>query len=127
MSFLYRWILRRRLSSALSRGERVSLHTAARLWALSDIIYLGPVGPSARRLPELHLFRMFVESADIDDQQIEQLLADQSATVAGYAFEILLARRSKLAATAVEKLRGRKDPVTMGLGCMVCYLSLIHI
>src|SRR5580765_4186776 len=124
MSSLHRWALRRRIDAALARGERVPLETAARLWALSPLIYIGPVGPAARRLPEFHLYRMFVGSKDVDDQQIEQLLPHRSGTVAGYALEILLARRSSATPAAVEKLRGRQERVAMGVGCMVHYQPL---
>jgi hypothetical protein len=67
---------------------------------------------------------MFVGSKDVDDQQIERLLAHRSGTVAGYALEILLARRSSATPAAVEKLRGRQERVAMGVGCMVHYQPL---
>jgi len=67
---------------------------------------------------------MFVESKDVGDQQVEQLLSHRSAAVAGYGFEILLARRSSMTPAAVEKLRGRQEQVAMGLGCMVFYQPL---
>ena len=124
MNSLHRWALRRRLSSAFARGERVPLESAAKLWALSHLIYIGPVGPTARRLPEYHLYRMFVENKEVDDQQVEQLLSHRSATVAGYGFEILLARGSHATTGAVEKLRARQEQVAMGLGCIVSYRPL---
>jgi hypothetical protein len=126
MSFLHRWALRRQITSTLANGKRVSLESAAKLWALSPLIYIGPVGPAARDLPESRLYRIFVESKEVDDRQVEQLLSHQSGVVAGYGFEILLARRSTTMPAAVEKLRGRQEQVAMGLGCVVYYRPLGH-
>ncbi len=100
------------------------LESAARLWALSPLIYIGPIGFGARQLPEFHLYQMIVESKDIGDHQVEELLSHRSAVVAGYGFEILLARRSSTTPAAVEKLRGRQEQVAMGLGCVVFYQPL---
>lgn len=100
------------------------LSTASRLWRLSNIIFIGPVGPSAKIFPEYEIFRKCAEDDRIDERSLFGLMDHESATVAGYGLEILIRRKSKRLREAVEKLAARDEGVAMGLGCMVCFSPL---
>lgn len=121
MNLCHRLARRLCIRRRMRRGKRVSLESAAKLWALSDIIFIGPTGPSAVVTPECELYRFYRIDPLTEDAQLQALLSHRSGTVAGYAFEILLYRGSPLADEAVRFLQDRKEEVTMGFTSFVVY------
>lgn len=124
MKPIRRIILRWQMKRALQSGRRVSISEATRLWSLSDTIYIGPVGPSARILPECEIFRRLAGETDVEDNEIRGLLQHKSPSVAGYGLELLIRRKSGNLQDAVNALAERREKVTMGLTCFVCYSPL---
>lgn len=121
----WRELLRARMQRTLRKDRPVPLAKALRLWSLTpDIIYQGPVGPSARYLPEAELYSRYSQSQAPADEELLDLAGHPCPAVAGYALEILKARNSPLLTTMVKRLQGRKEPVTMGFTCMVSYFPL---
>jgi len=90
------------------------------LWAASNLIHIGPVGPSATIRPEARAWRRVVADLDIADQDLYRHLEHPSANVVGYCLEALLARRSLLLARLPPFLRERSESVSMGLTCLIC-------
>ena len=120
-----RELRRARMQCKLRTGRPVPLKKALRLWSLSpDMIYQGPVGPSARYLPEAELLTSYAGSSAPADEERLGLALHPSPSVPGYAVEILKARKSPLLPTLVEQLQGRQEPVTMGFTSFVCYVPL---
>ena len=121
----WRELLRAGMQRTLRKDCPVPLAKALRLWALTpDMIHQGPVGPSGRYLPEAELFSRYSKSPSPADEELLSLAGNHSPAVAGYALDILKARKSTLLAEMVARLQGRKEPVTMGLSCFVCYQPL---
>jgi hypothetical protein len=110
------WMLTR-----VRRGWVPSLNSAANLWALTNRIYLGPVGPRARILPEFLIYEFFCSDTQTSDNEVFRYLLD---SVAGYAFEILLKRQSPLLVQALQCLKSRSEIVSLAFGCSVCEHSL---
>lgn len=124
MKLIRRFIVRVRMKRALRDGRRVSIAEAIHLWSLSDTIYIGPVGPSARILPECEIYRRLADDAEVKDDQILELLQHKSPSVAGYGLELLIMRRSGHLQDAVAALAGRREEVALGLTSFVCYTPL---
>ena len=124
MKTLRRMLLRMRFRRALLKGDRISIKDAARLWRLSDMVFIGPVGASATVHPECELYRHLAEDNEISDDEISQYLRDSSGTVAAYALELLIRRRSGQAKDARDALSERTESVSLGLGCMFSYQPL---
>ena len=112
------------MQRALDLNRRISLEEAAKLWSLSNMIYIGPTGPSARRLPEFKTFRQIADNTDIAEEHIFGLLQHDSPTVAGYAIELLIRRGSLRLDEAATVIGDRRGEVSMGLGCLVCFQPL---
>lgn len=124
IQMLKRFILRLRMKRAMKNGRRISLADAARLWGLSNTIYMGPVGPSASILPEYEIFRILAEDRKIEDAEIRELLSHPSPGVAGYGLEMLIRRNAAGLDEAAAALSGRQELVTKGLTSFVCYVPL---
>lgn len=123
--FAWRELLRAGMQRTLRTGRPVPLKKALRLWSLTpDMIYQGPVGPSARHLPEAELFSRYSRSQAPTDEELLALSGHPCPAVAGYAFEILRARKSALLETMVERLQGRKELVAAGFTCLVCHVPM---
>jgi hypothetical protein len=116
--------MRKRLKHALDTGRGISLEDATRLWSLSNLIYIGPIGPSAKRLPEAAAYKQIADDTKIREEELFGLLGHESPTVAGYALELLIRRGSERVPEAVSALRGRAEEVSLGLGCVVCFQPL---
>ncbi len=106
------------MQHALDSNRSVSLEKAAELWSLSDVIYIGPTGPSARSLPEFKIFRQVANNPNIEEDRIFGLLEHESPTVAGYALELLIKRGSPRLAEAATAIGERCEEVSMGIGCL---------
>lgn len=124
MRSLNRWLARKRVQSALRLHSSISLEAAADLWALSNVIYIGPTGPAARIVPEFEAFRAIAGDLEIDEERIFGLLQHESPSVAGYALELLISRNSQRLNEAAAVVANRNEEVSMGLGCLVCYQPL---
>ena len=124
MKQIWRFILRQRMRRTLLAGRRISISEAIRLWRLSDTIYIGPVGPSARVLPECEVYRRLADEKEVDDDEFHNLLKHESPSVAGYGLELLIRRKAANLEEAISKLSDRKEKVTMGLTSLVCYTPL---
>lgn len=109
---------------ALRIWGRVPIKKAIRLWRLSDTIYIGPVGPSARIMPEFELFRAIADDDQVGEAQIRDLLQHESPTVEGYAFELLIRRQAENLEAATKELANRKEEVTMGFTSFRAYSPL---
>ena len=121
---LWREFKRWRMRSLLRKDCEISLKEAACLWSLSDLIYLGPTGPNARRLPEWNLYEAYCASPTPPDEELLTMAKHASPAVAGYAFEVLLARNSRLIPEALELLLPRTESVSGSRGSFVSYLEL---
>jgi hypothetical protein len=83
-----------------------------------------PAGAAARRLPEWELYRRYCASPTPTDEALQALLSHPSPAVAGYAFEILIARDSALLSAALDTLRPRTSEVSSIVGSFVGYQEL---
>ena len=124
MNVIRRSIARWRMRRALQNGRQISFEEAARLWRLSDTIYIGPVGPAARLLPEYELYQKFADDLGVTNTEIMRLLEHKSPSVAGYGLELLIRRRAEGLEDAALKLAGRLELVTMGITSFVSYSPL---
>lgn len=124
LKMLWREFMRRRMQRTLHKHPDIPLQKAAALWSLSDLIYLGPAGAAARRLPEWELYRRYCASPTPTDEALQALLSHPSPAVAGYAFEILIARDSALLSAALDTLRPRTSEVSSIVGSFVGYQEL---
>jgi hypothetical protein len=124
MRSLKRWLVRKRVQHALRSDNYISLETATHLWALSNVIYIGPTGPSARILPEFEAFRRIADNPEIQEEQIFGLLLHVSPSVAGYALELLISRGSQRVNEAATVIGNRIGEVSMGIGCLICFSPL---
>lgn len=124
LKLLWREIQRAHMQGTLRKKTSVPIRKAIALWSLSDVIYLGPCGAGARRVPELELYKRYCASESPSDEELEALLTHRSPSVAGYAFEILMARGSDVLPAALEILRPRKSIVSMGFTSFVVYEEL---
>lgn len=121
----WRELMRARMQRTLRKDRPVPLAKALRLWSLTpDMIYQGPVGPSARYLPEAELYSRYSRSQTPVAEELLDLAGHRCPAVAGYALEILKARKSPSLMAMVERLQGRKELVAMGLTCLICYQPL---
>ena len=112
------------MQHALRSDQGISLEAATDLWALSNVIYIGPTGPSARILPECEAFRLILHSPVIKEEQIFELLHHESPSVAGYALELLISRGSQRVIEAATVIGNRSEEVSMGIGCLICFRPL---
>ena len=112
-----RFFFRRAYSFAMRRGLVRSLQAFLPLWAASDAIYIGPVGPGATTHPEVRALRQIISCPTVTDDDLYSQLSHRSPWVAGYCFEALLARRSSLLSALPESLGARHESVSMGCGC----------
>ena len=112
------------MQRALDSKRSISLDNAAELWSLSDVICIGPTGPSARSLPEYKIFRQIADNPKIEEDRVFALLEHGSPTVAGYALGLLIRRRSPRLAEAATVIGDRRGKVSMGFGCLVCFQPL---
>jgi len=109
---------------ALDSAQYISLETATHLWALTNVIYIGPTGPAARILPEFEAFRRIADNPEIREEQIFGLLQHESPSVAGYALELLISRGSRRVNEAATAVGNRSEEVSMGIGCLICFRPL---
>lgn len=75
LKMLWREFMRLRMQRTLRKHPDVPLKKAAALWSLSDLIYLGPAGAAARRLPEWELYRRYCASPTPTDEALQALLS----------------------------------------------------
>ena len=109
---------------SLDTNRNISLEDAIKLWSLSNVIYIGPTGPRARRFPEFEIFRRIADDPRINEQQIFGLLQHDCPAVVGYAFELLISRGSKRLNEAAIAIGDPPGEVSMGLGCLVSFQPL---
>ncbi|HEY1048804.1 MAG TPA: hypothetical protein VGE39_03575 [Prosthecobacter sp.] len=122
--WMLRFLLRRWYALMLRCGLFQGLSTVFPLWARSDAIYVGPAGPCATVYPECVALKRVIKTSSINDAEFYEHLSHRSPWVVGYCFEALIARNSPLLDSLPETLLNRTEQVTVGLGCMRCYLPL---
>ena len=69
MKHLLRRLRRVQANRTIARGSGVSLRSALRLWSLSDVIYIGPVGAAGQVLPECQMFRQICDDSSVSDEE----------------------------------------------------------
>jgi len=108
-----------RFSRLLSDRREMSLESFFPLWATSDGVYAGPVGPSARVFPEARAVTRVAEDRRISDQELLAALQHPDGKIAAYCFEILFRRRSPLLSAIPPAVAGRPERISHRLGCYV--------
>jgi len=112
------WFVRRKVARQLDRCLPPDWSLVKYVWEHANGVYLGPIGPGAKRTLECRCFDHCVQCSNLDEAVVLSETDSKHVYVVAYCLAVLLWRHSPLQFQIPEAACQRSEPVRVQLGCI---------